>query len=220
MDHFQPELFDFLTELKENNDRDWFQANKERYKEQVQEPLLAFIAAFSEPLRTISPHFVADPRPVGGSMFRIYRDVRFARDKSPYKTHAAAQFRHRDGRNAHAPCYYLHLEPGRVFMGAGLWHPDGPALAKIRSAIVDHPDHWRRASRDKSLGGDSLARPPRGFDPEHPLVDDLKRKDFIASFDLDQADACSPGFLDRFAASCRSSAPLVCFLTEAVGLEF
>jgi uncharacterized protein (TIGR02453 family) len=220
MDHFERELFDFLSELAENNDRDWFQANKDRYREQVQEPVLAFIAAFSKPLAAISPHFFADPRPVGGSMFRIHRDVRFARDKSPYKTHAAAQFRHREGRDVHAPGFYLHLEPGNVFTGAGLWHPDGPTLARIRTAIVDDPGGWRRATRDLTLGGDSLVRPPRGFDPDHPLVDELKRKDFVCFTELGQESACSPGFLDRFTETSQEAAPFMRYLTEAVGLEF
>jgi len=220
MIHFQPELFTFLAELKENNSREWFQANKDRYRSDVQEPLLAFIATFADPLHDISPNFVADPRPSGGSMFRIYRDVRFARDKSPYKVHAAAQFRHREGRDVHAPGFYLHLEPGSVFMGAGLWHPDGPTLGKIRSAIVDDPDRWRRVTKDLTLGGESLKRGPRGFDPEHPLIDDLKRKDLVTMVNSSQAQACRSGFLTRFTDTCRDAAPMVRLLTEAVGLEY
>jgi len=220
MDHFRPGIFAFLSELKENNTREWFQANKERYKSEVQEPLLGFISAFAEPLHAISANFVADPRPSGGSMFRIYRDVRFSRDKSPYKVHAAAQFRHREGRDVHAPGFYLHLEPGSVFMGAGLWHPPGPTLGAIRQAIVDDPGGWRRASKGLVLGGESLKRAPRGFDPDHPLVNDLKRKDFVCMTESSQAAACRSGFLDSFADTCRASSPLVRFLTEAVGLEF
>jgi uncharacterized protein (TIGR02453 family) len=153
-------------------------------------------------------------------MFRIHRDVRFARDKSPYKTHAAAQFRHREGRDVHVPGFYLHLEPGNVFTGAGLWHPDGPTLAKIRGAIVDDPDGWKQASRSLTLGGENLKRPPRGFDPEHPMVEDLKRKDFVCFTELGHAVACSAGFLERFTETCRTASPFVRFLTEAVDLEF
>jgi uncharacterized protein (TIGR02453 family) len=220
MDHFSPALFDFLTDLKNNNNREWFQSNKERYRAEVQEPLLGFISAFAGPLREISPHFTADPRPSGGSMFRIYRDVRFSRDKSPYKVHAAAQFRHRDGRDVHAPGFYLHLEPDNVFMGAGLWHPPGPTLAAVRHAIVDDPDGWRRATKGLDLGGESLKRAPRGFDSDHPLVDDLKRKDFVCTVETTQKQACRPGFLGRYTDSCRTLEPLVRFLTEAVDLEF
>ena len=220
MDHFSPALFDFLTDLKHNNNREWFQANKERYRAEVQEPLLGFISAFAGPLGEISPHFVADPRPSGGSMFRIYRDVRFSRDKSPYKVHAAAQFRHRDGRDVHAPGFYLHLEPDNVFMGGGLWHPPGPTLAAVRSAIVDDPNGWRRATKGLNMGGESLKRAPRGFDSDHPLVDDLKRKDFVCMVESNQKQACRPGFLERFTDSCRTLEPLIRFLTEAVDLEF
>jgi len=220
MDHFEPSLFGFLRELESNNTRDWFQANKERYRADVQEPMLGFIASFAEPLREISPHFVASPKPVGGSMFRIYRDVRFSRDKSPYKTHAAAQFRHRRGRDVHAPGFYLHLEPGNVFMGAGLWHPSGSTLKSVRDAIVEHPEGWRRATRGLELSGDSLKRAPRGFDADHPLIDDLKRKDFVVMTPSSQRAACSSGFMDELVGACRRASPMMRFLTESVGLEF
>lgn len=224
--HFTPELFRFLDELRENNTRAWFETQRERYRSQVQEPLLRFIADFADPLAAISPSFVADPRPSGGSMFRIYRDIRFSRDKSPYKTHAAAQFRHRDGRDAHTPCFYLHLEPGNVFAGAGLWHPPGPALTAVRRAIVDQPDRWRAVVGDpdftahQSLGGDTLSRAPRGFDPEHPLIEDIRRKDFVSSCSFSEREACAPSFLGRFVDRCREAAPFVRFLTEAVGSRF
>jgi len=223
---FSPELFGFLAELKENNTREWFQENKERYKTEVQEPLRSFISAFAAPLHSISPHFIADPRPTGGSMFRIYRDVRFSKDKSPYKTHAAAQFRHSSGKDAHAPGFYLHLEPGNVFVGAGSWRPAGEALRQIRDAIVEDSARWRSVVEDRHflehhrLSGESLKRQPRGFDPEHPLIDDIKRKDFVCVEEFTPEAACTAGFLDRVEASCRAAAPLVRFLTEAVGQEF
>ncbi len=224
--HFTPEFFAFLRDLKNNNNREWFQANKERYRAEIQAPLLRFISDFSEPLSGISEHFVADPRPSGGSMFRIYRDVRFSKDKSPYKTHAAAQFRHRAGRDVHAPGFYLHLETGGIFAGAGLWHPDRSALDQIRTAIVERPDDWRAALSDASfaqhheLSGESLKRAPRGYDPEHPLIEDIKRKDFVCVQRFTQKQATSTTFLDTFAASCRAASPFVRFLTEAIGQPF
>ena len=121
--HFSKEFFGFLAELKLNNNREWFQANKDRYSAVVLDPLVDFVADFGEHLRGINPHFVADPRPIGGSIFRIYRDVRFSKDKSPYKTQAAIHFRHEMGREVHGPGYYLHLEPGEVYAGVGLWRP-------------------------------------------------------------------------------------------------
>jgi uncharacterized protein (TIGR02453 family) len=214
------ELFGFLRELAENNNREWFQANKARYKREVQEPLLQFIAAFGEPLGEFAPQYLADPRPVGGSMFRIHRDVRFSKDKRPYKTQAAAQFRHRQGKDVHAPGFYLHLEPGSVFGGAGIWHPDGQTLKLIRQAIVDDPGGWTNATKALQLGGDSLKRAPKGFDPDHPLIDELRRKDFVCMFELTEGEVLDPAFVDRFAESCRTTVPMMRFLTGAVGLPY
>ncbi len=218
--HFSPGLFRFLRELKRNNRREWFQANQQRYLDEVREPLLQFVVDFAPRLRKISARFVADPRPVGGSVFRIHRDTRFSPDKTPYKTHAAAQFRHTAGKDVHAPGFYLHLEPGRVFVGAGLWRPDSATAARIRDAMVEHPEKWTRAVRGRTLDGDSLRRPPRGYPADHPLVEHLKRKDFITVADFDERAACSAGFLDRFTDACRASAPMMRFLAEALALGF
>jgi uncharacterized protein (TIGR02453 family) len=221
--YFTPELVRFLAELGVHNERAWFEANRARYRAAVQEPLLRFIADFAPELAGISPHFVADPRPQGGSMFRIHRDVRFSADKSPYKTHAAAQFRHRAAKDVHAPGFYLHLEPGSCFVGVGIWHPDGPTLAALRAALVADPDAWRGAVGDRAfrraftLGGESLKRPPQGFDPAHPLIADIRRKDFVAMADLDEEQAMAPDLLARFTGLCRTAAPLMRFLAGAVG---
>ena len=133
--YFTPKLFGFLRELAENNDREWFKAHQDEYEQYVREPALEFITDFAKPLEKISPHFVADSRTVGGSLFRIQRDTRFSKDKTPYKTNVGIQFRHEFGRDVHAPGFYLHLEPDNVFMGAGMWHPDGGSLKRIRDAI-------------------------------------------------------------------------------------
>lgn len=224
--HFSPELFSFLAELAGNNSKEWLQTHKRRYQEAVQEPLLRFIADFATPLRKISPHFVADARPQGGSMFRIYRDVRFSRDKSPYKTHAAAQFRHRAAGDVHAPGFYLHLEPGNVFAGTGIWQPDASSLARIRAAIVANPRAWKAAAaapeflREHALGGESLRRPPQGFDPGHPCIEDLKRKDFVSFAALSEDEALGSDFCERFAALCGAAAPFVGFLCGALELPF
>jgi Conserved hypothetical protein (DUF2461) len=100
---FTNDLFMFLEDLKRHNDRAWFAENKERYVEAVQEPALEFVRAFTPSLAKISPQFVADGRPVGGSLSRIYRDVRFGKDKSPYKTHVVISFRHRLGKDVRRP---------------------------------------------------------------------------------------------------------------------
>ena len=224
--HFGPELFEFLVDLRLNNDRGWFKANKSRYEAHVREPLMEFVADFAEPLRQISPHFIADPRPTGGSIFRIHRDVRFSKDKSPYKIMAAAQFRHESAKDVHAPGFYLHLEPGDVFAGTGIWHPDSGTLAKIRDAIVASPGRWEKALSSEPFKtthrfeGESLVRPPKGYDRDHPLIDDLKRKDYVTVVSFQEDEACSPEFMDRFAESCRAAEPLMKFLTAAVGLPW
>lgn len=217
---FTPDLFAFLRDLAGNNDRDWFKANRSRYDEAVLEPALRFVSDFQPHLHGISPHFVADPRPVGGSLFRIHRDVRFAKDKSPYKTHTGIQFRHEAGRDVHAPGFYVHLGPGEVFVAAGIWHPDSQALGKIRDAMVASPKRWEQARGHLRLGGDSLKRAPAGYDAGHPLIDDLKRKDFIAVIPFEERDATSPRFLADVAGACAAAAPLVSFLCDATGVPF
>ncbi len=217
---FQPELFEFLRQLKRHNAREWFAKNKARYEQVVRDPALRFIAEFQSPLSRISLHFVADPRPTRGSLFRIYRDTRFAADKRPFKTHVGMHFSHATGKDAHAPVFYLHLEPKACFAAAGVWHPDNRVLTRIRTAIVREPEQWAKATRKLELEGDSLTRPPRGYDPEHPFIEDLKRKDFVASVALDDAQVCSRRFMRDFAAACRTMVPLVEFTTKALGLKF
>lgn len=219
------DLFRFLTELAQNNDRTWFESHRARYEEQVREPLLRFIRAFAAPLGDISPHLEADPRKVGGSLFRLHRDTRFSRDKSPYKTWAAIQFRHEAARNVHAPGYYLHLQPGNVFAGAGIWRPPREAVEVIRERISQAPDEWLRLRDDVvrtgfRFEGESLKRVPGGFGADHPAAEELKRKDYIVIQLLSEEEACAPGFLDRYGQICRSAAPLVRFLVTGLGLPW
>lgn len=223
---FRPALFQFLRDLEKNNERAWFQDNKARYEDQVKEPCLQFISDFGPHLRKISPHFLAIPKASGGSMFRIYRDVRFSKDKSPYKTHVGLQFRHQQGRDAHAPGYYLHIEPKGCFVGAGMWRPDSPSTRQVRERIVSDPQGWKRAISGKrfregwKLEGDSLKRPPRDFDPEHAMIEDLKRKDFIAVTRLTQKDVLAADFPRQFVELCRQGSPLVRYLCGAVDVGF
>ena len=233
---FSPAIFDFFRELRENNRKEWFEANRDRYEADVLEPCKVFVLAFRSRLKEISPHFRAEPRVRGGSLFRIHTNRRFNPDRPPYKTHAGIQFRHRSGGDVHVPGFYLHLEPtgaagtytdeGGCFAGMGTWHPDMDTLTAIRDAIMDDPDGWR-AVRDDSdfraqleLGGDSLKLGPVGYDRNHPLIDDIKRKDFIASAPLSEDDVVADGFVERFAEVCRAGAPFVAWLCEAVGVEF
>ena len=222
---FTPDLFAFLRDLARNNDRAWFAENRHRYDRDVKGPALRFVAELAPHLGKVSPHFRADPRPVGGSLFRIHRDVRFSKDKSPYKTHVGIRFSHKAGRDVHAPGFYLHLEPGEIFLGCGVWHPDSATLARIRGSIVARPDRWRRVRDGKRfrrrfrLGGDTLQRAPRGIDPDHPFIEDLKRKDYIVIAELDEETVQRKEFVREFSILCRDAEPFQRFLCEALGLE-
>jgi uncharacterized protein (TIGR02453 family) len=222
---FGPELFSFLRELKKHNERPWFLANKPRYEHDVRDPMLDFIQAAATPLRAISPRLIADARPVGGSMFRIYRDTRFSKDKTPYKTNASAYFAH-SAKNIPAPGFYIQLAPGDVFVGTGLWHPETEVAQRVRRAIAANPRGYLKAiggaafKKSFELEGDSLVRPPRGFPAEHPLIEHLKRKDFIASCRFSEKDACAPDFLARFTKACKTAAPFAEFLAGALGVAF
>jgi len=224
--YFTPAMFRFLTELAAHNERDWFNANKARYLSDVQEPALQFVADFAPKLAKVSEHFVADPRPQGGSLFRIYRDTRFSKDKTPYKTHVAMRFGHEAGGDVHAPGFYIHIEPGASYAGAGLWRPEAPLARQIRQAIVDDPAGWKKVAHGKAFltrfepDGDSLARPPQGFDPNHPLIEDLKRKDFIGGTRLEDQLVTSDRLITEFAVMTKAAAPYVAFLTRSVGLPF
>jgi uncharacterized protein (TIGR02453 family) len=224
--YFSPRSFEFFEELERNNNRDWFLKNKSRYENEVREPMLAFIAAFAPRLKKISACYVADPRPSGGSMMRIYRNLRFSRDKTPYKTNAAAAFGHRDAGHFEAPSFYLSLSATEGFAGVGIWHPQADVVRKIRDAIVTRSPTWKKAIEDRKfrarfeLGGDKLARPPRDYDPAHPLIEDLKRKDFIGATDFTRKDVCSDQFLNQFTSACVAAAPFMKFLTEALGYKW
>ena len=174
--YFSPRLFQFLAQLRRNNRRAWFLKHKLEYEEFARQPSLRFITGLQLRLREVSPWLVANPKPLGGSLFRIYRDVRFSKDKSPYKTHIGMHFRHASSNEAvHGPGLYLHLEPKACFLAGGVWQPDPRSLARIRDAIAWTPHDWRQAKRGLELGGDTLSRAPRGYSPDHPLVEEAQR---------------------------------------------
>lgn len=222
--YFGEEVFEFLDLLSANNEREWFKANKKRYESAVKEPFVRFLSDLSEPIKRVSSEFVASPKTVGGSLFRIHRDTRFSKDKTPYKTHAGAVIFHQN-RGQPAPCFYLHIEPSGCFVGAGIYHPPSSALRTIRDFFVDNPNAWRKA-RDQvvangmSFGGGSLVRPPRGYAPDHPLIDDLKRKDFVVSVPVSPEQLFSDDLPEWFIQRAEESAPLVDYLCAALDLPF
>ena len=215
----------FLRELRNNNNRDWFTENKTRYEEDVLDPALHFIQSMQAPLADIAPHFTAVPTRIGGSLMRVYRDTRFSKNKLPYKTNIGIQFRHERAKDVHSPGYYVHIDPDEVFLGVGMWRPDSGPLRQIRERIAARGGEWQRATgsagfrRYFSLGGESLLRPPRGFDKEHPLIDDIKRKSFIAVRSMDVEDCLKPQFQRSVEASFRQATPYMEFLCAAAGVK-
>jgi uncharacterized protein (TIGR02453 family) len=184
----------------------------------VKEPFLRFIEDVGPALRKVSRNLVADPRPVGGSLFRIYRDVRFSKDKSPYKTHVGAHFPL--GKGMAAPGYYLHLEPGECFVAGGMWMPEPAVLQSIRERIAERPADWKKARGDLDRDDGALKRPPRGFDPDNPMIEDLKRKSFTASVPLSDAQMKRADLTKTFVQGCERISPLMRFLAASVGAKW
>jgi uncharacterized protein (TIGR02453 family) len=223
---FEPETIKFLKDLKKNNNREWFNENKSRYEEQVLDVALHFIQSMQGPLKDLAPHFTAIPKRIGGSLMRVYRDTRFSKNKLPYKTNIGIQFRHEQAKSVHAPGYYVHIDPDEVFLGAGMWMPEAAPLLGIRQRIADKPAEWQRALENKAfarhftLGGSSLTRPPRGFDKNHPMIEDIRRKSFIAVKNMKQEDALSPQFQRKVEAAFTAATPYMQFLCKSVGVQF
>lgn len=223
---YPPDTLKFLRALKKNNDRDWFKANQSRYESAIAAPSLQFIADVGHELPRISGLFQAIPRKSRGSMMRIYRDTRFSKDKTPYKTNIGIHFRHQVGKDVHAPGFYVHVEPKDVFIAAGIWRPEPKVAHQLREAIAKEPAVWKRATRSKTFAsmfemhGDSLKRPPRGLDPEHPLIEDLKRKDFIGVHEVAESSIESASFLTETIETFRKAKLLVRFLCNSLNLPF
>ncbi len=222
---FTKSTLDFLDELAANNDRAWFEANKARYEERVREPALEFIAAMGPVLERFAPNFRAEPRKMGGSLMRVFRDTRFSRDKTPYKTNIGIQFGHALGKDVHAPGFYVHIATDECFFGVGCWHPEADALGRIRDLVAAKPERWFAARDDKkfaarwALAGDSLTRPPRGYVVDHPAIEDLKRKDFVALASLDFEKVVGPGLVKLAGTRFAAAAPFMGFLCDALGVK-
>ena len=224
--YFHDKTFKFLRALARNNSREWFHEHKAEYDAHLRGPFLQLITDLQPDLLGISEHYRADPRGVGGSLFRIHRDTRFSNDKTPYKTWSGARFAHVRHKQVDAPSFYLHIQPGNCFVGAGLWHPEPDSQRRIRQFIFDNPGSWKAAvhapafKRKFSMDGESLVRPPRGFPAEHELIEDIKRKNFVAMATLDDAVVLGPALRKSVAAQFTSLAPLVDYLCAALDLEF
>jgi uncharacterized protein (TIGR02453 family) len=223
---FTRATFKFLEELAANNERQWFEAHKQEYEDCVRMPALDFISDMSWELPAISRHFVAQPKKMGGSLMRVYRDTRFSRDKTPYKTNIGIQFRHELGKDIHAPGFYVHIAPDECFLAAGCWHPDADALGRIRDFIAREHEQWFAARDDGKfisqweLWGDTLIRPPRGYAADNPAVDDLKRKDFVALAPLSRREATHAGLPKLAARRFAEAAPFMKLLCKALDVPY
>lgn len=223
---FSDQCIPFLQQLAQHNTKEWFESNKQGYESLIREPALALIEAVDAGLREMSPHFRGIAKKSGGSLMRVYRDTRFSRDKTPYKTNIGIQFRHILGKDVHAPGFYLHIEPDNCFLGVGIWHPDGQTLNKIRDFIMDNPAAWTRAvyhpefRASYQLVGDSLQRPPRGCPADHELIEDLKRKDFIACKNFPCSEISQPLLPQFVLDSYRLTDGFMRYLCQALDLNY
>jgi uncharacterized protein (TIGR02453 family) len=224
--YFSDKTFKFLRALARNNEREWFHAHKEDYEQHLRQPFLRLITDLQPDVLAVSEHYRADPKAVGGSLFRIHRDTRFSNDKTPYKPWSGARFFHERSKQIEAPSFYLHVQPGNCFVGAGLWHPVPDTQRKIRQFIFDNPGSWKAAvqapafKRRFDMDGESLSRPPRGFPADHELIADLKRKNFVAMTALDDDIVLGPRLRKSVADTFKSVSPLVDYLCAALDLEF
>lgn len=223
---FSEDTFKFLEQLAKNNNRPWFNEHKPIYEQTVRSPALDFIEAMQPVIKKLSPNFTAVAKKTGGSLMRVYRDARFSKDKTPYKTNIGIQFRHVAGKDIHAPGFYLHIAPNDCFLGAGIWHPDSKALSRIREMISDNPNAWKNITSHKNfkrhfeLSGDSLKTYPRGYAKDHPMIHDLKRKDFIAIHPLSREEILSPDLIKTMHQRFNIASDLMDYLCNALELPY
>ena len=181
---FSPRARQFLRDLKGNNRRDWFQPRKAEYLRYVREPLIELGRELGLALAEHSPEYFFDAR---RSVYRIYRDVRFSKNKDPYKTHAAVVFAHEAMGRHEGASFYFHFSADELLVGGGLYRPTSAGLRRIRQRIADAPEELRAILGDQrfqehfgSMDGERLKRAPRGFSTKHPAADLLRHKQFLA----------------------------------------
>lgn len=223
---FRPEAIQFLADLAEHNDRAWFQPRKADYERLLKEPLEALVAALGERFAARGLPLLADPKK---SIFRIYRDTRFSKDKSPYKTHLGASFPWIEGtaadERAHGNGGYFNFQPGEMYAGGGMWMPEKARLDAFRRAIVDDPDRVRAALEDPGFvavfgsvnAHEQLKRVPPGLPVDHPMADLLRMKDVVFGRRLSDAEVLSPELPDILAGDYAAALPVLRFLATLRG---
>ena len=216
-----PEIaIEFLRRLKKNNNREWFAKHKTEYEELIKFPMQCLIASLRIPMAKIMPEIEINPK---RNMFRIHRDTRFSKNKSPYKTNVAAVF-HLKGHWQESAGYYVHIEPGNIYVGGGVYMPDGHQLKLIRGAIAERQHDFQSIVTAKvfikkfgSLEGDKLQRAPLGYKPDHPMIELLKHKSFYTGVEWKEKKCFSEMFLDNIVGIYKDLVPLIRFLNEALG---
>ncbi len=225
--YFTANSLKFLRGLARHNEREWFLAHKANYEKHVRAPFQRLLTDLQPAVAAISPHYRSEPKTVGGSMFRIQRDTRFASDKAPYKPWQGARIYHERRKQVAAPSFYLHLQPGASFIGAGLWHPETHTQRRVRQFIFDNPGAWARVAHDKKLrqrfdlaSSDMLVRPPPGFPADFAYIDDLRHRNFALTTALDDDQVTSAALLKTIEKDLVRLSPFVDYLCAALDLEF
>ena len=225
--YFDDASLKFLRGLARHNEKAWFEAHRQDYEAHARQPFLRLITDLQPALAGISPHFRADPRTVGGSLFRIHRDARFSNDKSPYKSWQGARLFHARRREVPAPSFYVHLQPGAGFVGGGLWHPEPDTQRRVRQFILDNPATWKKTAHAPPLrrrfaldDSEVLARTPRGFPADFEFIDDLKHRNWVFLRPLDDATMTGARLRQALEADLATLAPFIDYLCAALDLEF
>lgn len=216
---FPKEGLKFLRELKKNNNREWFNAHKSEYEEFVKLPMQSLIFEIKPYIQEFAPNFIIDPN---SSIFRIYRDVRFSKDKSPYKTHISAIF-HPSKNWKDSASLYIEIAPGGIFLGGGLYMPSSLHQKKFRSFLIENSDNFLKIIKANDfkkyfsdVQGDKLSRVPSGFPKDHALSEYLKLKQFYIGIDLPESDCLDKSFVMKVVNIFSKMMPFVNFINNSI----
>lgn len=213
------EILNFLSELKENNNKEWFDQNRNRYEASRKKVLFLTEKVIHEIARFDPEIGIPDPK---NCVFRIFRDVRFATDKTPYKTNMGSYIA-KGGRKSISAGYYIHIEPGNSFVGGGSYCPPPEALKAIRTEIFDHPEDFKQLILNNSfrkvypdMYDDKLKTAPKGFPKEFPEIDLLKYKSYAFTSKLEDTMVTSDAYVDKIVSAFKELSPVNHFLNTAL----
>ena len=215
---FPPEGIDFLRDLKLNNDREWFNPRKALFDDKVRQPMVQLVTAIHREMARFAPDYVGD---AAKCIYRIYRDTRFSKNKIPYKTYTSALFWRNGSSKDDMASFYLGISPEGIDIGGGIYSPEPDVLRAVRHHIAADAAGFRAIFETRKvkklfgeLHGESLSRVPRGFDPDHPEIELLKRKQFLLWTKLDPALATTPKLFTELVSRMEAAAPFIAFLNQ------